>query len=170
MTPMIYESFGDELTKIAVFKTVARGFGKALKTGWAGTKADPTTKVGKGLTLLGAGLSVPVAMTKDDMTGQGRSRVERTLDAAGNTVGGLAGAGAGLLAHDKLVKRLKLKPQGLKSNLLSAGIGLAAGIGGGVAGSRILTAPMRHSRAAYQDHLQRQTVAPQNPPVIQGAV
>ena len=150
MNSISYQAFGDELTKIAVLGTIARGFGTALKAGWHGTPGDKVGKLGKGLTVLQAGLMTPGVAAKEDPAGAGRSRLERGLEAGGNLTGGLAGGGAGALAAGSLAKRFKMRPGGLGQNIASGVLGTALGVGGSIGASKLLSAPSRMMRERKQ--------------------
>jgi hypothetical protein len=142
MKATVYESFGDELVKIAIYGTMAKGFGTALKEGWKNSGG----RFGKALTIGVPAFQIPHALKKEDPSGMGRTRTERTTGLVGDAVGGLAGLGAGTLAANRLSNKLKLTRG-------RGALGLAGEVVGGAIGSglghRILSAPsemMRHRR------------------------
>ncbi len=137
------EAFGDELTKIAVLKSMARGFGSALKEGWHQSGG----RIGKALTVAGTAVQAPLALAKDDWTGQGRSRTERTMGLAGDAAGGLIGTGLGVRAANRVGNALKL--QRGRGALGFAGM-TAGAIGGGLLGKHMLSAPSRLLRERQQ--------------------
>ena len=114
MSPITFSAFADELVKIAGFQQnvgnaivhTAKGAGKLLHQGWTSGGT-----FGKVTTLAGTGLMLPGAVSKEDPTGQGRTRTERMAGLAGGTLGGLAGGAS---------------PSFLKSMVG----GLAGGVGG----------------------------------------
>lgn len=160
MSTLNMAAFGDEVVKIAMMKAVTNGFKRALKVGWQGTPTDKVGKWGKGLMIAGTGAELAGSIPRDDLSGHGRSKIERGLGAAGNAVGGLAGGGAGLLASENLGRRLKIRPGGRGQGALGMAMSAAAGIGGGILGTKFLTAPMAHSRQVYKEHAMRQTLGP----------
>lgn len=89
------------------------------------------------------GMAVPAAVSQEDREGLGRSRSERMSGLAGGTAGSLMGMGA--LAH------LPIKGLGITRAIIG-------GIGGGIAGERLATAPHRAMRKA-----QLPTEQPQDP-------
>lgn len=88
-------------------KNTAKGFKNPIKSvkrgwnsdgGWTG-KGKVTGKLpigGKSLTVAGGLMSAPEAFSKEDPTGQGRSRAHRITKWVGNQTGGLIGAPYGL--------------------------------------------------------------------------
>jgi hypothetical protein len=172
MTNINFKAFGDELLKIAMFQQLAKGFKDAVHQGWEGvgpegspmrsswmgqglpshaamaTKGpvgravEHVTSLGgltkklpvgtKSLQVATTALQAPAAFAKEDPTGQGRTRAERVTGLAGNAVGGLAATGA-------LLRSGWGKKHPIMANLVG-------GIGGGVAGEKILSAPFRPFR------------------------
>lgn len=98
---------------------------------------------GKSMALLGTAAMAPTALAKEDPTGHGKTRTERTLGLVGNTLGGLAASGA--MIH-----------RGIGNPLALA----AGGIIGGVGGERLLTTPFALARRGFR---RRPTVAPMQP-------
>jgi hypothetical protein len=143
----MFLAFAAEMAKTAgAMGTV----GNWVRQGWSGGGAGPN-RLGKALTVLPAALAMPGALKKEDPTGQGRSRVERLGDVAGQTVGGLAGFGAG----QALVNKWGLQPAGgAGMNLASragrslgrAGVGMGVGMGASILGQKLFTAPSRMLR------------------------
>ncbi len=119
-------------------------------TGLGGlTKALPVGN--KSMMLMGAALPAMAALHRQDPSGQQRSRTERMGAVAGNTVGGLLGAG--------LAARYAPK------SWLGAMLG---GIGGSMVGERLMTSPFRaarEQRLAQQQQMQQ----PQYYPPPEGA-
>lgn len=144
MTSQMFSSFGEELTKIAFFRHLAQGFGGALRAGWGGTASQS-----RGMRALntmgniaGPALALPGAVSREDPSGQGRTRTERVLGLAGSTVGGMAASGAAL-------NRLGSSAKGWKGFVLPT----AAGVAGSVLGQTVATAPsalLRKRRQAAQ--------------------
>lgn len=60
----------------------------------------------KGLTGLQIGASLPGALSKEDPTGQGRSRPERVAELGGSTVGMLAGTGMGANLGNMITRKI----------------------------------------------------------------
>ncbi len=148
-------AFADELQKIAGVKSQV---GEALNAGWHGLnhegrpmtganwamgKGRLTSKLpfgGKAMTLLSTAMQAPSALGRQDPTGKGHSRLERTTGLVGNTIGGLAATGAlmrskamgGLLGRHPLIT------------------GLVGGIGGGILGERAITTPWAAKRRMFR--------------------
>lgn len=107
--------------------------GKAFDTATSLGGATKYLPVGaKSMMALGTAMMLPQVLSKEDPTGQDRSRLERGTGFAANTVGGLAGAGA--LAKTQF---------GKKHPLLGS---LLGGIGGGLAAEKVVTAPFKALR------------------------
>lgn len=125
---------------------LARGAGDALHRGWHGF--DRVTGSGSrtgwfGLKGITAGLTatqLPDALKAEDPSGQGRSRGERLARLAGNTAGGLAGAGA-------ITKQFGPKGPGALKGLgrfaANTGVQLGIGTAGVLAGEGIAAAPFK---------------------------
>lgn len=151
MNANMYEAFGDELTKIALLKTIGSGFKSALREGWGPAKGGV---LGKALTVGQTALMLPQVMNPVDQSGRGRSSTERGADLIGNTVGGLAGAGAGSLLANRLFKGNK------RLGLINTAMGMAGGIGGSILGGKALTAPWQDSRRSLVNHMNAGAVDP----------
>jgi hypothetical protein len=148
---MIHEAsraaFADELTKIsqdmgarmrAAMHAGWNGLdhnGKAMEgTGWALGNSGWKSKVplgGKALTAVTTGMMLPGAIAKNDPTGRDRSRAERVMGLAGNTIGGMVGTGA------------LMRTIGGKHPIIA---NLAGGLLGGSLGERIATSPFAAKR------------------------
>jgi len=107
------------------------------------TKALPVGA--KSMMLLGTGLMARDALRQDDPSGMNRSRKERMVGLAGNTIGGLAGAGLAA----------KFAPG---SKFLAP---VAGGMLGGMAGEKILTAPWGHHQTNIRQYAAQQVPVPQ---------
>lgn len=101
---------------------------------------------GKSMTVLPAVISAPSLLKKEDPSGQQRSRAERVLGFAANTVGGLAGSALAMKAAPG-------------SALLAPMLG---GMVAGTAAEKLVTAPLASMRRARQ---QSHQVAPSQHPV-----
>ncbi len=135
------KSLFNELEKIALVSPGLGVVGRAANH-LGGLAAQgghaPGSKFFQGVGLIGAATQIPGALKKDDPTGQNRSRTERVLGIAGDTVGGLIGMGVGL-RH--------LPATGVKGFLAQ---GLAAGAGG-LIGQKAATLPFAMARRSQQD-------------------
>jgi uncharacterized membrane protein YeaQ/YmgE (transglycosylase-associated protein family) len=130
-----YQAFGDELVKIAFFNRLAKGFKDAVRVGWHGLPNDKNRWLGqKGLTAAGTAAMVPTVTSNDDPMRMGRGKVERAVDLAGSTVGGLAASGVMARRFPQLT--------GAKGLAMNIGAGLVGGIGGG----RLLASPFELAR------------------------
>lgn len=99
-------------------------------------------------------MQAPAALRKEDETGMERSRTERLSGLAGGTVGSLAGMGA--LAHmPNPVQWMRGTSSGPMKGL---GItrAIIGGLGGGILGERMATAPSRMLRKAEMPAQQAQ--------------
>lgn len=90
---------------------------------------------GKSMALLGTAAMAPMALAKEDPTGHGKSRFERTTGLVGNTLGGLAASGA-MIRH------------GIKNPFALA----AGGLLGSVGGERLITSPFALIRRGFRRH------------------
>ena len=196
MNPRSFKAFGDELLKIAFADTMVNGFKDALKWGWHGDpnavpgsfmeqrwggqglataseragmgrigKAfDTATSLGgatkylpvgaKSMMALGTALQAREALKDEDATGQGRSKTERMTGVAGNALGSLAGAG-------KMMKMMPNHP--IIANIVG-------GVGGGIIGEKVTTAPWRMRRKLLQRPIAPSQMQYQGPYSQQGEV
>lgn len=99
----------------------------------------------KSLMLLGTGVMAHQALQKQDPTGQERSRAERLSGLAGNTLGGLVGAG---MAAKHFPGSRFIAP-------------LVGGIGGSILGEKALSAPFRRQAPPAAGYQQQQPVYPE---------
>ena len=128
----------------AKYKSMGRA-GKAFENVMSLGGATKHLPVGaKPLMALSTATMLPGAVSKEDPSGQGRSRAERISGLVGSTAGGLFGVGA-------MLNSGKFGPTA--SNF-------AGGIGGSMLGERLFTAPWRHRRERMQA-MQAQQTAPQ---------
>lgn len=131
-------------------------FGRAVDTATSLGGATKYLPVGaKSLMALGTYSQAKSALNPQDPTGQGRSRTERVVGLAGNTLGGLAATGA-------LLNRARKSGAPIGGGKMLA-LNLLGGIGGGILGEKLVTAPWRNSRAAYQQHQRNQQQYYQQP-------
>lgn len=117
------------------------GEGRSLSPSYAGRAWQEASSLGgmtrvlpvgaKSMMLIGTGAMIPSTLTKTDPTGQQRSRTERVVGLAGNTIGGLAGSVIG-------------------SRLSPRFGGIVGGIGGGILAEKALTKPFANSRQQAQ--------------------
>lgn len=148
--------FRDELEKIAgleglgnALRSVPGHLGTALKAGWnesggwmgAGKLTSKLPVGGKSLAVLGTAAQLPGALSKEDPSGQSRTRAERLTGLTGNILGGLAATGA--------IARTGLGQAALRTHPLLTN--LVAGVGGGLIGEKLLAAPFSHARKAEQN-------------------
>lgn len=185
MNVVSLKAFGDELEKIAILRRAGKALMDAAHMGWHGVAGTPSAQhwFGQGLapaaeratmgrfgkafdtatSLGGATKYLPVgakslmvagalgqaqqALKPEDPTGQGRSRLERGVGLAGNLAGGLVGTGA-----------LLRTGIGKKHPILSSMIG---GIGGGMLGEKLVTAPWRDGRNSVGRAYQQQQMPQQ---------
>lgn len=154
-------AFADELQKIASVRT---HIGNALRAGWHGfdAKGVPVegagwalgnkgwrSKIplgGKSMAIASTAAQLPGVFGKEDPSGREHSRLERTIGLTGNTIGGMAATG-----------KLMGTAFGAKHPIISS---LVGGIGGGIAGERLLTTPWAAKRRMFHRH----PVAPQAAP------
>jgi hypothetical protein len=92
-------STAPQRTGAAITDTI-RNPAQALKSGWHSTWHDPKTsggRFGKGMFLLGTGMSGATAIPKNDPTGRGESRSTRLMRFGASTAGGIAGMKHGII-------------------------------------------------------------------------
>jgi hypothetical protein len=156
MNATTYRAFSEEMVKIAIIGAIGKGFKSALQAGWKDTgnwmgSGKYTSKLpigGKSITVGLAAAGVPGALKKEDPTGEGRSRMERGLDLAGNVAGGVVGMGAGRLLGGRLAAAGKLGPK--MTGLLGGAGSVVGGIGASLIAPKVLTAPSRMLRERRQ--------------------
>lgn len=188
MNERVFQSFGDELVKIAFFRKIRGGLVQALSEGWHGTPEQIAR--GEGQTWFGQGRKLRPGMSR------GSRMLEEATSLGGATkalpIGGksMMMLGTGLMARDAL------RPQdpsgrdrsrtermvGLAGNTAGGLVGsallaravprsaflapLVGGIAGGMFGEKVMTAPWAHHRPAPQQPApQPQPVQP-NPGVV----
>lgn len=183
MNDITFQAFKDEFVKIALYQRLKDGFVNALKEGWHGTPeqraagegqtwfgkgrvlkpgmgrlgrmAEEASSLGgltralpiggKSMMLIGTGLMAREALKRQDPTGQERSRTERMSGLAGNTIGGLVGSSLAMRAMPR-------------SSFIAP---LVGGLGGGMLGERVMTAPWKHSQNLQQSLAQQVPVPPE---------
>ncbi len=141
MSPAL--SLFNELEKIAlanpgmgIMGRAAEHVGGLVRQGWHSQGSN----FWKGVAALGTSAQLPGALREDDASGQNRSRTERVMGLAGDTLGGLAGMGVGA-RH--------LPTSGMKG-FLAQGVAATAG---SVLGQKAATLPFaiaRHSQQTQQ--------------------
>ena len=159
LDPTTYSAFSDELTKIGGIGKTMGGFvrkgwddlagignmsGGVSKNvrggGWLGKQVnkDGTKNWRRNLPIggksLGVGMTaamVPSALAKTDSLGKDRSRTERSTSLAGETLGGLMGAGAALSMPGKRFGFLR---------------SIGGAVGGSILGSHAASTPWRVAR------------------------
>lgn len=160
-------AFGEEvalikhanLSNLASFGQKALGLGRkalsmggdAVYKGWHGfgrgadaavRAKDGTRWLGmKGLTVGFTASQLPDALKEEDPSGQGRSRSERIARLAGNTIGGLATAGA--LGNRSFGPKGPGAMKGLARFGTNAAVQIGVGTAGVMAGEALASAPFK---------------------------
>lgn len=142
-------AFADELYKIA-------SWGEIVRDGLIGSPGQGV--IGRGIGIAGTAMQarqgLKSSLAKEDPSGRGRSRFERTVRFGGEMVGGILGSG---LASRALANRAGNNPVGFWKNL---GANVAGGIAGGMVGSTLAGAPFALKRRMSRS---QQMVPPQQP-------
>jgi hypothetical protein len=149
INPQSFLAFTSELSKLA-FASHLGGF---LREGWRGGGT-----FGKVMNVGIPAMQLPGALKQEDQTGQGRSRVERVGDIAGQAVGGMAGMGAATKATQALGwqagqagSRMARAGRFMGRNVLLGGV---LPMAGGYLASKVLTAPSRIMRQRREQQQQ----------------
>lgn len=151
INPQSYLAFTAELSKIAF----AQALGNFARQGW--TQGGP---LGKALTVGLPLMQMPGALKDEDPTGQGRSKVERVGDVAGQAAGGMVGMGAASHFTNKLNWQAGLPGSRMARAGRFAGRNVLLGgvlpMAASWAASKALTTPSRMLRKRREEQAQRQ--------------
>jgi hypothetical protein len=193
MNHRAFSSFGDELTKIAVFKALGNAFKNALHTGWHGTgplgSASRQTWMGQGLALPAERAAMgPLGKAWDTATSLGGATKHLPVGAKSMMLAGTAlqakdaikgedptGQGRGHAERVTGVAGNAIGGMAGAGALLRTGFGrrnplmanLIGGIGGGILGEKLTTTPWRAHRERQMAEQSRARLTPPQGEVAQ---